>query len=1200
VPGSRLWKAALAALLGGLAATCAAPSDGPPEVVEPFDGVSLAGWTGDVRYWRAEGGALVGESTPDVPCEATTYLTWTGGELADFELELEVRLAGGNSGVQVRSQGAGGFDVTGYQVDLDAANEWTGGIYEQGGRGVMVRRGERATFAADVAAAREPLAQSAAELPGLRAGDWSRVRIVAEGPRLQAFLDGVPTSELLDLDPARRRDSGNLALQLHAGGPMRVEFRKLRLTRLASSGATIAEPKSTSAAPRWIWARGDPQEGERAWFFRELELESAPSSATLSGSCDNGMTVLLNGQAVLYGDDWSQPVRADVAKHLGPGRNLLAVAARNDRLTAGLQLALEWTDADGAPHRIVTDSDWHASTRRPRGWDGAEFDPRELPRAISLAPMDSGEWGQLPEAREAPIATALPASEVHVEPGYAVELVLSVPRALYGSWIALTIDEQGRAIAAAERGGLYRVALSASATAAPSIEVLDESLGGAQGLLARGSDLYVVAHESGARPSGLYRLRADEGGVYGAPELLRELDGAGEHGPHAVIADESAPGRLLLMAGNFTKLPSDLARSRVPRVWAEDQLLPRRDDPGKHDVGLLAPGGWVVSVDADGGDAELLVCGLRNAYDLAWGPCGELFTYDSDMEWDRGLAWYRPPRFLHLVDGADFGWRNGSGKWPADWPDSLPCVADTDLASPTGMLFGASLTAFGPRERAALLAADWAYGRILAVDLEPRGASFVGSVRTFASGRPLPVTDLAAGRDGCLYFVTGGRGAQSGLYRVRPIGGELASQSVAALGTGAAERATRRQLESARRQPGAAALAEAWNELGSEDPFLRHAARLVLENRPVEDWIERAQAESRPRALAQIVVALAHAGDSARVRSATELALRAPLEQLECGAIVDLLRALALIEMRLGGLPEPERSTLRARLEGIFPSGIARLDRELARMLVRLGSERVVAPALDLMQRASTSEEATHYAFALVEARSGWTDTQRKRFLDWLDGTAAQFEGGASFGGFMEGLRKDAWSRLGSGLERAAISASSNAIPVPARHFVRAWTVADLSADLGRVQAARSFERGRDAYAAALCASCHAIGGLGASTGPDLTGAGARFQPAEVLESIVEPSRVQSDQYRSTEVFTTDGELYVGHVSAERDGGVQLRLLPPDERDVWIDGGAIELRRLHPLSPMPTGLVDVLEHDEILDLVAYVLSGADPRDARFR
>jgi hypothetical protein len=83
-------------------------------------------------------------------------------------------------------------------------------------------------------------------------------------------------------------------------------------------------------------------------------------------------------------------------------------------------------------------------------------------------------------------------------------------------------------------------------------------------------------------------------------------------------------------------------------------------------------------------------------------------------------------------------------------------------------------------------------------------------------------------------------------------------------------------------------------------------------------------------------------------------------------------------------------------------------------------------------------------------------------------------------------------------------------------------------------------------------------------------------------------------------VFTTDGELYVGHVSAERDGGIQVRLLPPDERDVWIDSGAIELRRLHPLSPMPTGLVDVLERDELLDLLAYVLSGANPLDARFR
>lgn len=1197
---------ALAALLSGFDASCAAPPTEPAKELNPFDGETLTGWTGDPRYWRVEGGAIVGESTAEVPCEATTYLTWTGGALEDFHLELEVRLWGGNSGVQVRSLPGAGFEVTGYQADLDAANEWSGGVYEQGGRGVLVRRGEFVQLANDGGGSKQPLGDSGLELPGLREGQWIKLEVQGIGPLLRISLDGVPTSLLIDEDPARLSGRGLLALQLHAGPPMRVEFRNLRLTRVPPDsplvGAYAAAP-SAAALPQWIWNNTAPRDGERAWLFRELQLESAPIRATLAGSCDNAMTVLLNGALALEGDDWAQPVRAEVARLLRVGSNTLAVAARNETSTAGLQLALEWTDAEGGTHRVVTDESWHADSAMPLGWDVPRFSPRELPRARALAPLGSGQWGSLPPPQEHLVEGALPGTEVELEAGYAVELVLSVPRASYGSWVALTFDERGRAITAAERGGLYRVSLPTHAGDTPAIEVLDDTLGGAQGLLALGADLYVVAHARGDQPSGLYRLRPTESGDQVPPELLLELEGSGEHGPHAVIADESAPGRILLLAGNHTRLV-DLARSRVPRVWAEDQVLPRRDDPRGHAVGVLAPGGWVVSLDADGGDAELLACGLRNAYDLAWGPCGELFTYDSDMEWDRSIAWYRPPRFLHLVDGADFGWRHGSGPWPADWPDSLPSVVDTDLASPTGVLFGAGLTGFGARERATLFAGDWAYGRILALELEPRGASFGGTWRTFASGRPLPVTDLAAGPDGWLYFTTGGRGAQSGLYRVRPSAAPpsevegLVGESV----RGASERAERRALERSFSSGGEGELDAAWRALASEEPFLRHAARVVLEGLPTVVWSARALAETRPRAVAQVVVALAHAGDARRAREAAQLVLGVPLEHLDVAAAVDLLRALALAEMRLGGVPAPERDVLRARLEGLFPRGVDRLDRELARLLVRLDSERVVEAGVDLLERAASSEEATHYAFALVEATAGWTDDLRGRFLAWIDAAPQRYEGGESFGGYVEGLADDAWSRLGAGRVRttvaaAAVSASASAA---ARPFVRAWTVEDLAGDLDALRAGRSFERGRDAYVAAQCAACHPIGALGARTGPDLAGTGARFRPAEVLESIVHPSRVVSDQYQYTEVFTLDGELLVGRIAGADDGGLNVRLLPPDERDVWVAASEIESRRLHPLSPMPTGTLDVLERSEILDLLAYVLSGADPDDACFR
>ena len=98
-----------------------------------------------------------------------------------------------------------------------------------------------------------------------------------------------------------------------------------------------------------------------------------------------------------------------------------------------------------------------------------------------------------------------------------------------------------------------------------------------------------------------------------------------------------------------------------------------------------APGGWVCKVDPDGKNWELVSMGFRNAYDIAFNREGELFTYDSDMEWDYSLPWYRPTRVCHVVSGADFGYRNGSGKLPTYYLDSLPPVVDIGPGSPTGV-----------------------------------------------------------------------------------------------------------------------------------------------------------------------------------------------------------------------------------------------------------------------------------------------------------------------------------------------------------------------------------------------------------------------------------------------------------------------------------------------------------------------------------
>src|SRR5690606_23504563 len=119
-----------------------------------------------------------------------------------------------------------------------------------------------------------------------------------------------------------------------------------------------------------------------------------------------------------------------------------------------------------------------------------------------------------------------------------------------------------------------------------------------------------------------------------------------------------------------------------------DQTLKREPDGRGHAANVMAPGGWICKIDPDGSNFTLISQGYRNSYDVGVMPNGEIFTYDSDMEWDLGLPWYRPTRVNHAVSGSEFGWRNGSGKWPDYFEDSLPAVIDIGPGSPVGVLFG--------------------------------------------------------------------------------------------------------------------------------------------------------------------------------------------------------------------------------------------------------------------------------------------------------------------------------------------------------------------------------------------------------------------------------------------------------------------------------------------------------------------------------
>ena len=195
-------------------------------------------------------------------------------------------------------------------------------------------------------------------------------------------------------------------------------------------------------------------------------------------------------------------------------------------------------------------------------------------------------------------------------------------------------------------------------------------------------------------------------------------------------------------------------------------------DLNGHDTPFRVPGGWICKVDPEGKTFELFCTGLRNSYDLAFNPQGELFTYDSDMEWDIGVPWYRPTRIIHAVSGGEYGWRTGSGKFPDDYPDNLPAVLDIGLGSPTGVTFGTGAQ-FPEKYQRAFFACDWSHGVLYAVQLKEKGGSYMATREKFITAAPLPLADIIINpHDKAMYFTIGGRRTQSGLYRVTYVGKE--------------------------------------------------------------------------------------------------------------------------------------------------------------------------------------------------------------------------------------------------------------------------------------------------------------------------------------------------------------------------------------------------------------------------------------------
>jgi putative heme-binding domain-containing protein len=814
-------------------------------------------------------------------------------------------------------------------------------------------------------------------------------------------------------------------------------------------------------------------------------------------------------------------------------------------------------------------------------------------------------------------ADLLGVANIKVAKDFRIELLYTVPRETQGSWVAMCVDPKGRVIVSDQNGALYRVTLPESNGGTVKTEKINLNTGFAHGLLWAFDSLYVAVNE-GKMAHGIYRLRDTDGDdQLDKIELLRKVQASGEHGLHSMVLAPDGKS-IYVVIGNNSSL-TEMQSSRVPFDWSEDQLLPRLPTGFMDDS--YAPQGHIARFDPDGKNWELIAMGMRNPFDIAFNKVGELFTHDADMEWDIGDPWYRPTRVNHIISGAEFGFRNGDGKWPDYYFDSFGAVVNIGPGSPTGTTFGYGAK-FPAKYQDAMFLADWSFGKVRALHLTPSGASYTGELEDFINGQPFPICDLVINpHDGSMLMIVGGRGAQSALYRVTYVGPEPTGPAPPDTRL-QAQRDLRNKLEAFHGRKDPTAVKKVWPYLADRDRSLRYAARIALEWQEVSQWRQKALQEKDPRKAIAALVALVRVSGKDKIhRKQTDPAPDPGLRTEVLGALdriswrrisqsdrIDLLRAYSLALIRLGSLDETQRQHLIAKFDPLFPSKETELDELLARLLIYLEAPSAATKTIAALRSAPTQEEQVDYAVEMRTLKTGWTSALRQEYFRWFIG-AENFRGGNTFASSLRRAKTDAVENLSAEekttlkpILEAHVEHKSPREALAARPFVREWKLDEL---VPKVQAGlkggRNFDRGRQLYSTVACAACHRFINEGGSVGPDLTGVAGRFSLHDVLESIVEPSKIISDQYQAINIRLKSGDVISGRVG--NLNGADINVI----EDMFDPGRMTNVRRaeiasIEPskVSMMPEGLLNSLQLDEIQDLVAYLLARGDAKSPAFR
>jgi putative heme-binding domain-containing protein len=411
---------------------------------------------------------------------------------------------------------------------------------------------------------------------------------------------------------------------------------------------------------------------------------------------------------------------------------------------------------------------------------------------------------------------------------------------------------------------------------------------------------------------------------------------------------------------------------------------------------------------------------------------------------------------------------------------------------------------------------------------------------------------------------------------------------------------------------------------------------VAIERQPVDTWVARLRDESRPSAMIEGCVAMARVSQ----RPDTQSMILQKLGALAgAGLTVDQsLAAVRALQLTLIHQGKPDAATTARVIEAVgsrFPAADDMLNRELSQVLIFLGDPAVVAKSLQLMAVARELEgvetasaqllarnenyardvqgtmegrpnrQQMALAWNLRSATTGWTPELRRQYFAWFPMTK-QWRGGNSFHGFIDNARKEALANVPEA-ERATYETLSTKVDEPATLTFtpptgpgRPYTVDDIMKFAeGRIHG-RNFASGKNLYDATACSTCHRFGGDGGGLGPDLTGIGNRYSLRDLLENLIEPSKVISDQYESTQIDLQDGGVIVGRVMKEENGALMVAMNPLAPSDVIsVPVTTVATRKPYPISMMPPGLMNRLNEEEVLDLLAYLQSGGNPKDKAF-